>query len=153
MVVFAGLVWVARPDSDKSTISQLPSYSPPLVADEKNYDFGSISMAAGKVSHLFKVKNTRERPVVIEKVYTSCMCTTAVLMMENRRFGPFGMPGHGSIPRINQVINPGQEVLVEAIFNPAAHGPAGVGPIRRMLVLEEDTGQKVEMSFTANVTP
>lgn len=124
-----------------------------LTAPETFFDFGTISMKAGEVRHAFKIKNSSNESVVINKMYTSCMCTIATLMMENKQFGPYGMPGHGFIPKINQAINPEEEATVEVIFDPAAHGPAGVGRIQRAITIENNAGKPVEFQFAAVVTP
>lgn len=81
------------------------------------------------------------------------MCTSAALMMGGRRFGPYGMPGHGAIPRIDQTLNPNEEATIEVTFDPAAHGPAGVGKIQRTIIVENNAGQSLELNFTALVTP
>mgnify|MGYP001591923414 CR=1 FL=1 len=153
IVILGGLVWIARPDGP-NTASVVASSNGSLAVEEaNNYDFGSISMAAGKVKHTFKIKNTSAEAVTIGKMYTSCMCTTASLMMGGKQFGPVGMPGHGAIPKINQTINPNEEAAVEVVFDPAAHGPAGVGRIQRTVTLENNSGKPVELSFAAVVTP
>ena len=151
--VLGGLIWIARPDSQSSTVLSTRSNGTLIVEEGNNYDFGTISMAAGKVKHQFKIKNTSSEAVNIEKMYTSCMCTTAVLMVGSKQFGPYGMPGHGAIPKINQSINPNEEVIVEIVFDPAAHGPAGVGRIQRTITIENNTGQTVELQFSVMVTP
>ena len=46
------------------------------------------------------------------------MCTEATLVQGGERFGPYGMSGHGYIPRIDRIVKPGEEVVVEAIFDP-----------------------------------
>ncbi len=152
MFVLVGLVWIARPGAGDTSA---PSESTEALAveGERNYDFGSISMAAGKVRYSFRVKNTWGTPVTIGKIYTSCMCTTAIFKMREKNFGPYGMPGHGALPNINQTINPNEEATVEVVFDPAAHGPAGVGRIERKVILENNTGRPVELQFTAIVTP
>lgn len=124
-----------------------------LSADETVYDFGTISMAAGKAVHTFKIQNLSALPISIEKIYTSCMCTTATLDAEGEKFGPYGMPGHGFIPKINKTLSPGAEALVEVVFDPAAHGPAGVGRIQRSIVIENNGSEPLELGFTAVVTP
>ncbi len=123
-----------------------------LAPVEKSFDFGSISMAKGKVTHIYALKNTSDLPVVIQKMYTSCMCTEASLLQAGEKLGPFGMPGHGLVPTINQKIAPGAEIQVEAVFDPAAHGPAGLGKINRAVILETANGP-VQVVFTANVIP
>lgn len=123
-----------------------------LSVPEKSYDFGTISMAKGKVSHAFKIKNTGSSPVTIKKVFTSCMCTTATLKTALGTKGPFGMKGHAAVPEINTVIASGEEAEVEVVFDPAAHGPAGTGEIRRAVYVEtEGSNKPLELSFEAVV--
>ncbi|MBI2573876.1 MAG: DUF1573 domain-containing protein [Candidatus Wildermuthbacteria bacterium] len=128
-----------------------------LSSSESSYDFGTVSMAKGNVSRMFSLKNEGQEPVAITKVYTSCMCTTASLIdAAGARKGYFGMPGHGGgSSGANAVIQPGETMQVEAVFDPAAHGPSGVGLAQRSIYIETNsrTKPKVEFSFTANVTP
>lgn len=128
------------------------SKSSQLQVSEESYDFGEISMANGKVSKVFTFKNNTAEIIVAEKLYTSCMCTTAALVIGGQSFGPFSMPAHGFIPEINENIDPGQEAQIEVVFDPAAHGPAGVGPIERQAILETSDGQLI-FKFKAQVTP
>ena len=121
------------------------------IADD-SYDFGTISMAKGKVSKIFTFQNNTAQAITAKKLYTSCMCTQATLAVADKTFGPFGMPAHGFIPGIEATIAPGQEVQIEAIFDPAAHGPAGVGPIARQVILETSDGQAT-FKFKAQVRP
>lgn len=155
-IVFAGIVWIARPDSDKDkkdTVIVPSSSAGVLTAGEQSFDFGTISMAAGKVTHRFAVKNTGADPVTISKMYTSCMCTVSVLQKGEKKFGPYGMPGHGFIPKMNATVDPGEEVSVDVTFDPAAHGPAGVGVISRAVILENNAGEDMELQISANVKP
>lgn len=154
ILILTGLIWIARPPSPQSNVSSPATNNEALTVEEtNNHNFGTISMAAGKVKHRFKIKNTSTETVIINKVYTSCMCTTAELIVGNKQFGPYGMPGHGAIPRIDQPINPNEEAGIEVVFDPAAHGPAGVGRIQRSIIIENNIGQTVELLFTATVTP
>ncbi|OGG43019.1 hypothetical protein A3G50_02350 [Candidatus Jorgensenbacteria bacterium RIFCSPLOWO2_12_FULL_42_11] len=153
IVLLGGVIWIARPNSQNSPASLLSNSSGLLSAEEKEFNFGEISMANGNVKHEFKIKNAGNNPVVIEKIYTSCMCTTAALVTDGKQFGPYGMPGHGFIPKINAAIDPSKEATVEIVFNPAAHGPAGVGRIQRTITIENNAGQSLELEFAALVTP
>lgn len=154
IVALAGIIWIARPDSRSGNTASIATKSPGVLdAEETSFDFGTISMAAGKVKHAFKIKNASNEPVTIGKMYTSCMCTTAALMMNGKQFGPYGMPGHGFIPKINEIIGPNGEATVEVVFDPVAHGPAGVGRIQRTITIENNAGQPLELGFTALVTP
>lgn len=124
-----------------------------LVVDSNSYDFGTISMAKGEVVYEFKIKNTSAEEIKIGKIYTSCMCTAAQFIKGDIQKGPFGMTGHGYIPPVNEVIKPDEEAVVKVIFDPAAHGPAGVGSIKRLVYIESDGSMIGELEISANVIP
>lgn len=164
-LVVGGMILAAMPDEGARTPSAVTASAPrslpsapsggasPLAATEHSFDFGSISMAAGKVTHRYRIANAGAEPVVIRKLYTSCMCTTATLVQGVRRFGPFGMPGHGIIPAIDQALAPGERAYIEVVFDPAAHGPAGIGLVERVVTIENGAQQPVQLAFSARVTP
>ncbi len=112
---------------------------------ERPYDFGDIEIFAGKVSTNFTLKNEGTEPVTINKAVTSCMCTEG----EIAGFA-FGM--HGSDVK-EVIIPPGGEEVVRATYDPLAHGPNGVGPVTRTLLLETNSTEtpKIELRFSANV--
>lgn len=148
ILLAGGFYLLARPQATKPLTN-----SAKLIASENSYDFGRISMAMGKVSRTYKIKNTSLDPVTIDKVYTSCMCTEAFISLRGKRHGPFGMPGHGMMHRVGETLAPGEETSVEAIFDPAAHGPAGVGKISRIVTVETGDNEKVDFAFSAEVLP
>ena len=161
ILAVGGLVIAAKPDPVKKTptaveMVRASAASRPngrLTATQTKFSFGPISMASGKVKHRYPITNAGAEPVVINKLYTSCMCTTAALVKNGRAGEAFGMPGHAPIPTINVPIKPGEEAFVEVVFDPAAHGPAGVGPIERVVTLENNGGQPLELAFAALVSP
>ncbi|RJQ28545.1 DUF1573 domain-containing protein [Candidatus Parcubacteria bacterium] len=119
-----------------------------------SYDFGSVSMANGNVRHDFELTNYIGGEVVVKKVMTSCMCTTADLLLPNgEKLGPFGMPGHGFIPTLDVTIQEGEKLLVPVTFDPAAHGPSGVGLVERQVFVDLEGGERITLSFKATVTP
>lgn len=155
VAVFVGLGFFWSRDSGEAGKEVQAGSVSILNALERSFDFGTISMRDGNVSKTFELKNEGSDPILISKVYTSCMCTTAkVIMSGGKEVGPFGMPGHGGISRANIEVRAGETIRVEAIFNPAAHGPSGVGLAQRVIYLETNSGQtpKVELNFTATVT-
>lgn len=154
LVTLVGIIALGRNSSgDTKTPAQSTSL---LNALEKDFDFGMISMKNGEVSKIFELKNEGADPITISKVYTSCMCTVAKITdAKGATSGPYGMPGHGGgISKANVEVESGETVKVEAIFNPAAHGPSGVGLASRAIFLETNSSQtpKVELNFTATVT-
>ena len=110
-------------------------------------------MANGVVKKSFEIRNPSNSGATIRKVYTSCMCTSARLITKERQLGPFGMPGHGVIPTINQSLAAGEAATLEVTFDPAAHGPAGVGPIVRNIFVESADGGKLTLEIRASVKP
>ena len=123
-----------------------------LTAEETAFDFGSIPMYGGKVKHNFTLKNTGQAPVKISKIYTSCMCTEVMLIADKTKKGPFGMPGHGGLTTFaNQEIGAGEEAIVEVEVDPAAHGPQGTGPAKKVVYIETDDSQKLQLMMDINV--
>ena len=81
------------------------------------------------------------------------MCTLAEVKIGEKTYGPFGMQGHGGATATNIELSPGQEVELNAIYDPNAHGPAGVGAIDRDLDLQDEKGAQLRIEIKANVTP
>lgn len=152
MVVVGGLIVLQRKDS-RTPQTAGATAAGALTMGETFHDFGTISMAAGNVSYEFRLKNEGSVPAVVSKLYTSCMCTEAELTAGDRREGPFGMPGHGFIPSINMPIEAGEEATLKVTFDPAAHGPASVGPIQRQVTLEQKGRAPLVVGFKAMVKP
>lgn len=126
-----------------------------LTASETFYDFGTISMKNGNVSKVFKVTNSTSEDIKVPSLTTSCMCTTAYIIKEDgSRSRPFGMPGHGgAVPKANAVVKANGLLAIEVVYDPNAHGPAGVGLIERAVFLEDENRNVIEFKFKVNVTP
>ena len=123
-----------------------------LTAEKAAFDFGNVPMYGGKVKHNFTLKNNGQGPVKISKIYTSCMCTEATLITSQSKKGPFGMPGHGGlITFANQEIGAGGEAMLEVEVDPAAHGPQGTGPAKKVVYIETDDSQKIQLMMDINV--
>ncbi len=117
------------------------------------FDFGKISMSAGLVEQDFIVTNSSSEPAILAKLSTSCMCTSAELLAPAGNVGPFGMPSHGGASDFSLPLLPGEPAVVRVVFDPAAHGPAGLGKVSRTVTLETVSGQRLVMAFSALVTP
>lgn len=152
VALIAGLV-VAGSRSGQPSSDGQPSSTSRFTTDQSSYDFGTISMAAGRVSTDFTVRNATSDTLTISKLSTSCMCTSASLEINQTILGPFGMPGHGVIPTINQSLAPGAAALVRVTFDPAAHGPSGIGRIVRNVYLDGPSGERLSLTIQANVKP
>jgi len=154
----AGLFWWGRVAQRPASANPSPNSNlsvNALTALETSYDFGKISMAQGLVEKTFEISNSTNQDITVERITTSCMCTSSYISTsEGKEKGPFGMVGHGStVPKANEVIKAGESRQLRVVFDPNAHGPAGVGIINRVVTLEDNTGQKLEFEIRAVVTP
>ncbi|MEK7651823.1 MAG: DUF1573 domain-containing protein [Patescibacteria group bacterium] len=149
------LLLYAEPKAGENTKTDIShsEQTSKLKSDLYAYDFGTISMKNGKVTKSFKISNTENTPVMVKKVYTSCMCTDALLRIGSQSFGPYGMLSHGFAPEVNQAIQPNQEATIDVTFDPNAHGPSGIGVIERVVSVEQADGSKLTLNIKANVTP
>ncbi|OHA44005.1 MAG: hypothetical protein A3G04_02680 [Candidatus Taylorbacteria bacterium RIFCSPLOWO2_12_FULL_44_9] len=148
-----GLMWMGSRNQVEVTSSDDQLIKSFLTAKEVLYDFGTISMKNGNVSHLFRVTNSTDNDITIKTVTTSCMCTKAFIVGANGEKGPFGMPGMGFVPPANEILKAGGSFDVKAVYDPNAHGPAGVGPIDRFIFLKESSGETLELEIKAVVVP
>lgn len=154
IMVLAGLIVAAKPGPAAKAPPRVEVRSQSdLTAQEPSFDFGSVSMAAGSVTHQFRIQNTKAESIVIRKISTSCMCTTAQLVKGGKKLAVYGMPGHGYVPNLNEPIAPNEQAVVEVVFDPAAHGPAGIGRVERFVTVYTGAAQALELSFNALVTP
>ena len=154
ILVIAGLLWWGRPAQE--SVSANPNSSPSvnaLEALETLYDFGKISMAQGKVEKTFEISNADSQDIILERITTSCMCTAAYIVEGNSKIGPFGMPGMGFAPKANMLIKAGETRSIDVVYDPNAHGPAGIGPVDRFVSLTDTNGGNLELEIKAVVTP
>ncbi len=118
--------------------------------DQLNFDWGQIDMKGGNVSKTFTIKNTGTDILQLTKIRTSCHCTKAQIKIGETLSPYFGM--NSSFSWVGDV-PPQKEAQLEVIFDPAYHGPSGVGPINRLVSVEtNDTkNSRIEFSLTGTV--
>lgn len=147
VVLFVGYLLVSSSQTQDGSNAELVSSvsAAKISVLEQPYNFGDIEIFAGKVSTNYTLRNEGAEDVLITKAATSCMCTEGEIAGLT-----FGM--HGS--DVASVIIPaGGEEVVKATYDPLAHGPNGVGPVTRTLMLETNSSEtpKIELRFSANV--
>ena len=124
-----------------------------LEVNPTKYDVGTVKMKDGNVVKTYEVKNTSAVSMKLQRIATSCMCTKAKIKIGDKETKEFGMEGMGDKnPPVNLELASGQTATVTAIFDPAAHGPKGVGPFDRTVFLyfSDPEGTK-ELKFNGNV--
>lgn len=122
---------------------------PRIEIPVNEYDAGTVSMADGLVKHTYEIKNTGIGDLKIDSIWTSCHCTTVRLTINDKTSPEFGMDKRST----SQKIAPGQTGQLEVIFDPAFHGPQGIGQAVRVVYLSTNDPQnkKVEIRLLANV--
>lgn len=122
-----------------------------LEISQQEYDAGTVSLARGLVKHTYEIKNAGDGDLEINKIWTSCMCTSAVLKVGEKTSPKFGM--HDNPAFWSQNIGPGETGFLEVTFDPAFHGPEGAGPVTRAIYLSTNDSQnkQAEVRLLANV--
>lgn len=82
------------------------------------------------------------------------MCTQGRLVQAGKTSEWFGMD-HGNAPQrpLNMRLSGGEPANLEVTVDPAAHGPAGIGPIQRVVIVTTAGGERLNFSVLADVTP
>jgi hypothetical protein len=78
------------------------------------------------------------------------MCTRARLVQGEYFSEWFGMP-HATKPLVNVALADDLPAYLEVTVDPAAHGDAGLGPIRRAVLMKTASGEEMTFSLTADV--
>lgn len=125
--------------------------NPKIEIAQKRYNAGTVSMANGLVKHTYEIKNIGDGDLEIERIWTSCHCTTARLRVGDKESPKFGMNNNPVF--WSQKIAPNEVGQLEVIFDPAFHGPQGTGPVVRVVYLSTNDKQnvKAEVRLSANV--
>ena len=152
VVGLIGLIWwdssIQKPAGSNTGTKSV------LAVSEKLYDFGTISMKNGDVTKDFMVTNPGDTDIFIPSIVTSCMCTKAFIVEpDGSTKGPFGMPGMGFVPPANETIKAGENRIIRVVYDPNAHGPAGIGHIDRFITLIDKSGGQLQLEIKALVTP
>lgn len=152
VILIIGLaLWQGGKDTDEQAqpLAQVAG----IQISPETYNLGNVDLNGGLVTREYEVKNETGQMIKLQKIVTSCMCTKAKVSVDNKESRFFGMehPGDRN-PPINYEIPPGEVAKVTVNFDPAAHGPAGVGPFDRVvtLVFSDPAGVK-RLTFNGTV--
>lgn len=113
--------------------------------DHDRYEWGNIEYEGGKASHRFTIKNDGTADLSIANLKTSCMCTTVQFL------SPAGNSPVLAMHQKSQwqgTLTPGNVADIDVVFDPAFHGPQGVGPIERVVSFDTNDPKKPYAEFT-----
>lgn len=108
------------------------SADPVIVASPDSYDFGDIIQSEGTVSTIIEIENIGENTIEINRLSTSCGCTTAEMDLSP--------------------LAPGEKREMKITFDPLTH-PDQTGEIIRVVYLQTSDPIKpeLEIELTGNV--
>lgn len=138
VILFGGIVLLSG-----SAIK--PSNNIQLTIPQKDFDFGTVKMTAGNVIQKYIIKNSGKDILKLTNIKTSCHCTKAFVTIADKQSPSFGMSGVSSW--IGEV-QPGKTAELTVIFDPAFHGPNGVGQITRYISAETNDAGNPKLTFT-----
>lgn len=113
--------------------------------DQKTFDWGNIPYSGGNAVKTFVIKNTGTDVLKLTNVKTSCTCTKAQVTIDGKTSPYFSM--HSTSGWVGEV-GPNKEAQLTVIFDPAFHGPTGVGPVERLISLETNDLQNPKIEFS-----
>ena len=132
-----------------STPTVSASQNAKATVSETSSDWGDIPMLKGNVTKVFTIENTGTDILKLFNVKTSCHCTKARVSINSNESPDFGMNGLSSW--IGEIA-PGKKATLSVIFDPAYHGPNGVGPINRYVSVETNDKSNPKITFTVTGT-
>ena len=137
-------------------VGQSPAAVAPQISASQNakvsagnttFDWGNINYSGGYATKSFTIKNTGTDTLKLFNIKTSCHCTNAHITINGTDSPDFGMSGVSSW--VGEVA-PGKEAKLTVVFDPAYHGPQGVGPITRYTSVETNDSSNPKLTFTTS---
>jgi len=147
LLIFGGVFLVSKTNNPASLAT---SQTTQVSTDKTSFDWGTIGINDGIVEKTFTITNNGAGPLKLAGVVTSCMCTTAQVKTSDSLSPAFGMHQKSSW---SEQVEPGQSADLIVAFDPAFHGPSGVGAITRIVTVDTNDASQPQLSFTltANV--
>jgi len=143
LVIVGGVWWSARSGAVEGVLSEASGDAKAQVT-ELTYDWGEISIDGGKVEKVFDIKNEGAGTLQLYNISTSCMCTTAQLLLGEARSPEFGMHSQSSY---KMEVPAGETARLKVVFDPAFHGPSGVGPATRQIEVQTNDANQQKLIF------
>ncbi len=144
-LLFVGAYSLTKSDSE-ATQNLETTGSGKLSLSETSFDWGTIPISGGFAEKTFTLANSGSGSLTLGQVTTSCACTTAQLIKDGRSSPFFGMHTKSNF---TMTLNPGEQADLKVIFDPAYHGPSGIGPIDRIIsfVTNDPANRSVELNL------
>lgn len=131
-------------------LANAPPNAPRISVTQTKIDLGDVSLKKGTVTSEFTLKNEGKSDLVIDKLSSSCGCTSGSLIYQGKEGPKFSMPGHGQEqpdPNWQAAIAPGDEAKVKVYYDPTVH-PDLTGPVTRTISVHSNDPVDFETKLT-----
>jgi len=131
-------------------LANAPQNAPRIATTETEKDIGTVSQRNGMVTTEFTIKNEGKNDLIIDKLSSSCGCTSASLVYQETEGPRFYMAGHGQAepdPNWKVSIAPGDEAKVKVYYDPSIH-PDLTGPVTREVSVHSNDPVDFETKLT-----
>lgn len=125
----------------KAELSKIAPANRPIISLSPDfYDFGDVSQSKGEISVYFEIKNNGEDDLIIDRLDTSCGCTSASIVFQGIESPRFAMAGHGiENPTDWKITIPtGKTAQLKVYYNPDVHKDFRGFAIREINVYSND---------------
>lgn len=137
----------------KKLIAQAPADRPTISVSPESIDLGDVSQTKGEISTLFEITNTGKTDLIINKLDTSCDCTSAAIVFNGEEGPRFAMAGHGvkSPTDWSVTIPSGEKAQLKVYYDPNVHKDFRGAAIREIYIFSNDpinfeTKVKIELN-------
>jgi hypothetical protein len=131
-------------------LANAPKDAPKVMVSEVKRDLGTVSLKSGAVTTEFTIKNEGKSDLVIDKLSSSCGCTSASIVYQGKEGPRFYMAGHGQDapdPSWKISIAPGDEANVKVYYDPTVH-PDLTGAVTREVSVHSNDPVDFETKLT-----
>ncbi len=117
-----------------------PDDRPIISINPISTNLGDVSQKKGIVTTLFELKNEGKSDLIIDKLDSSCGCTSAAIIFEGKEGPRFAMAGHGTEnPTDWQVTIPaGKTGQIKVYYDPNIHQDLRGPVIREIYIYSND---------------
>ena len=137
----------------KEELAKSAPVNRPQIAITPDYkDLGDISEKGGEMYAFFDVENKGKTDLVINKMDTSCGCTSSAIVFNGKEGPRFAMAGHGVESPTNWSVSipPGAKAQLKIYYDPTVH-EGFRGPATREVYIYSDDPINFETKITIDL--
>lgn len=122
-------------------VKEAPAERPIISITPEFYDLGEVSQRNGIVTIFFEIRNQGKNDLIIDRLETSCGCTSASIVYQGKESPKFSMPGHGIEEKIKNwqlILPPDEKAKLKVYYDPNFHKEFKGYAIREISVFSND---------------